>query len=133
MLGGVLHAPWMDVFVAHIGLHFVPAPLAVTFAVLAAGLLSWPLLRLEVRGVAIALAAVALLTILAIPLLSPGPPATLEELCADPQPRLRPSARWRSACAGRGGRGRTWRMSVDLSTMLCSFNRCRPVAAHERP
>jgi hypothetical protein len=31
------HAAWMDVFVAHISIHFVPAPLALTFAVLAAG------------------------------------------------------------------------------------------------
>jgi hypothetical protein len=85
MTGGVLHAPWMDAFVAHIGIHFVPAPLAVTFAVLTVGVLSWPLLRLGARRAASGLAAAGLLAILAIPVVSPGPPATLEELRADPR------------------------------------------------
>jgi hypothetical protein len=75
MLGGVLHAPWMDVFVAHIGIHFVPAPLIV----------------------------------LAIPLLSPDPPATLEELRADPRlacalpPAGKAPAPDRAVAVGRGG------------------------------
>lgn len=85
LAAGVLHAPWMDVFAAHIGIHFLPAPLAVTFAVFALGLLSWPLLMDGRVRTAAGVAAVTVLAVISVPAVSPGPPSSLEELRAAPQ------------------------------------------------
>lgn len=85
LTAGMLHAPWMDVFAAHIGVHFLPAPLAVSFAVFALGLLSWPLLAHGRIRTAAGMAVATVLIVIAIPAVSPAAPRTLEELRAAPQ------------------------------------------------
>lgn len=82
---GVLHAAWMDVFAGHIAVHFLAAPLAVSFAIFAAGLLGVPLLHGGGRIASIVLAAVTLASVILLPLAAGGPPATLEELRDDPR------------------------------------------------
>jgi hypothetical protein len=79
------HAAWMDVFVAHISIHFVPAPLALTFAVLAAGVAA------QVARVAGAARVLALSALLAVALPAGGLaarsplPSSIEDLRADPR------------------------------------------------
>jgi hypothetical protein len=82
---GVLHASWMDVFAAHIGVHFLPAPLAVSFAIFAGGLLGVPLLHGGRRTAAVAIAVATIASLIALLPVAGGPPETLEELRTDRQ------------------------------------------------
>jgi hypothetical protein len=77
------HAPWMDALVAHISIHFVPVPLALTFGVFGAGVLA-QLARLEQHRAALTTAVAASLLLPAIGLALRSPlPTSLAELRDD--------------------------------------------------
>jgi hypothetical protein len=80
------HARWMDVFVAHISVHFVPAPLALALAVLALGVGAQVLATTRGRAREVLALSIAPVAVLAVGLALRSPiPSTLEDLRADPR------------------------------------------------
>ncbi len=85
LVAGILHVRWMDVFVLHITVHFVPVPLATLFALFVAVLGAWvaTLYGRRLTG-AVTLAAVAVVTIAAL-MLADDPPDSLRQLREEPR------------------------------------------------
>lgn len=80
---GLLHATWMDVFVVHISLHFVPAPLLVVLGLWGLALLAHVALSFgapRLAGLALVVSVAVLGTALA---LRDPIPADLQDLLAD--------------------------------------------------
>ncbi|MGH8933984.1 MAG: hypothetical protein ACRDZO_25950 [Egibacteraceae bacterium] len=77
-----VHEYWMDAFALHIGVHFVPAPLATAFALFAAALCAWAAATLGHRRLGAALLALTV-GLASAALLTRDPiPTTLDQLRA---------------------------------------------------
>jgi hypothetical protein len=84
-----LHVGWMDVFLAHISIHFIPAPFALPYALFALAVVSWLAQRLG-RVRLGALVGVLVLATLAVALAVRDPlPRSLEEIRDEPAIALR--------------------------------------------
>lgn len=79
------HQTWMDVFVAHISIHFVPAPLWWSFGMLAIGVLAAAAATLGRRLVAVTAAAGVVLAGAMGLALADALPRTLQQVRAHPQ------------------------------------------------
>jgi hypothetical protein len=78
------HRSWMDAFVAHVAIHFVPAPLLTTAVVFVAGLAALVAQSYGRRRLAGA-CVLATLAVMSVALVARGPlPGTLEEVRATP-------------------------------------------------
>ncbi|MGH8930915.1 MAG: hypothetical protein ACRDZO_09890 [Egibacteraceae bacterium] len=85
VLVGILHYYWMDVFALHVTIHFIPAPLLTTFVTFSLALLAWAIATIGWCRLALtALVLTAAVSVAALALRTP-PPATLEQLRANPQ------------------------------------------------
>ncbi len=128
LAAGVLHVAWMDVFALHITVHFIPAPLAVLFIVLAVTLGSWAAASLGRRWVAVGGLAVVVVLLAAALALAGEPPAT----AAGPGPRRcsvpSPAPRQISPVAGLRHRPSRLRLARQTGAGHHTARRIRAVA-----
>lgn len=85
ILGGALHQRWMDVFAAHISIHFVPRPIITSAALTLLAGVGAGLARLGRSRLAVFMVAMTVLGATGALVLRSPIPATLTQVRADPQ------------------------------------------------
>jgi hypothetical protein len=85
ILGGVLHQRWMDVFAAHISMHFVPRPIVTSAVLTVLAGIGASLARVDRSRLAVFMVAMTALGAAGALLLRTPIPDTLTQVRADPQ------------------------------------------------